>query len=304
MQRFSSTAFAVSCGALLLLFASHGDAQNESPQPLVEVNGRTITSADLQFFLLSRGVKTEPTAEVRRQLAEQLVDRELVRAFLAERKIEPNEELLDRRIADVRRQIAQTGEDPDAILKRIGYDDARLRTAVALPLAWQAHVRLVVTAAQLRDYFDKHRRELDGTELRASQIFLKLAADADPAEAEQKLEDLRQQIVDEKITFAEAAKENSQAPSAAQGGDLGFFPYRGKMPPDIADAAFALKPGEVSQPFRTQFGLHLLTVTEVRPGQFSLEDVRPAVYSRLSDELWKESVAELRKDATIEWRTD
>ena len=74
------------------------------------------------------------------------------------------------------------------------------------------------------------------------------------------------------------------------------------MPAAFADAAFELKDGEISSPFRTQFGVHLVTVTGRKPGDLSLEDARDRVLARLSDELWRETVAAERKQAAIEWK--
>ena len=62
--------------------------------------------------------------------------------------------------------------------------------------------------------------------------------------------------------------------------------------------------GEVSQPFRTRFGVHLLTVTKRRAGQLSLEDVRTQVFKVLANQEWNRIVGEERKLAKIEWKTD
>jgi parvulin-like peptidyl-prolyl isomerase len=72
---------------------------------------------------------------------------------------------------------------------------------------------------------------------------------------------------------------------------------------DVCEVVFALKKDEVSQPFRTPFGVHLYTVTEIRPGNLSLEDVRPAVIRRLSTEMWDKLVTQARSTAKIEWQT-
>ena len=67
--------------------------------------------------------------------------------------------------------------------------------------------------------------------------------------------------------FAELAKQNSKDPgSKDQGGDLGYF-SRGQMVPQFEEAAFKLQKGEVSQPFETQFGWHILKVDDRRAGQ-------------------------------------
>jgi len=64
-------------------------------------------------------------------------------------------------------------------------------------------------------------------------------------------------------TFAEVAKNVSKCPSGAQGGDLGYF-TRGRMVPQFDKVAFELPVGELSEPVQTQFGWHILTVTDRR----------------------------------------
>ncbi len=72
----------------------------------------------------------------------------------------------------------------------------------------------------------------------------------------------REQILEGK-SFAEVAKEVSQCPSGSKGGDLGYF-TRGQMVPQFDKAAFDLPVGELSEPVQTQFGWHLITVTDRR----------------------------------------
>lgn len=88
-------------------------------------------------------------------------------------------------------------------------------------------------------------------EVRASHLLVGTLAEA---------EQCRQEILDGK-TFAEVAKRVSKCPSGAQGGDLGFF-GRGRMVPQFDKVAFELPVGELSEPVQTQFGWHILTVTD------------------------------------------
>jgi peptidyl-prolyl cis-trans isomerase C len=74
---------------------------------------------------------------------------------------------------------------------------------------------------------------------------------------------LRAEIVAGNKTFEEAAQAVSKCPSGKNGGDLNFF-GRGRMVPEFDQVAFELPVGEVSQPVQTQFGWHLLVVTETR----------------------------------------
>lgn len=64
-------------------------------------------------------------------------------------------------------------------------------------------------------------------------------------------------------TFEEVAREKSMCPSGKKGGDLGWF-GRWQMVKEFEDAAFSTKPGEISRPVKTQFGWHLIRVTEGR----------------------------------------
>ena len=88
-------------------------------------------------------------------------------------------------------------------------------------------------------------------EIRASHILVK---------TEEEAKKLYEEIKAGK-DFAEAAGEVSLCPSGHAGGDLGFF-GRGMMVKPFEDAAFALEKGELSKPVQTQFGWHLILVTD------------------------------------------
>jgi len=99
--------------------------------------------------------------------------------------------------------------------------------------------------------------------------------------AKEKLESIRQRVVSGDATFAAMAKQYSDdAGSADKGGDLGFI-RRGDMVKPFEQAAFSLKEGTVSQPVRTDFGWHLIKVTEVQP-----QKVKP--FDQVKDQLRRE----------------
>ncbi len=290
------TLFATSVGT------SRADESPLAHRVLVKVNGDPITSADLELACLSRGLPADVDSETRRLVLEQLIDERLMRAFLSGRRAEPNPIALEAQVERIHGLIRRQGGDPDEILGRLGFTDATLRETLALPLAWETHVLRILTEAQLKTYFEEHRRELDGTQVRARHILIKLPADADAAKDEQArvtLTQLRRQIEAGALNFGDAAKVSFQAPSASAGGDVGFFPHRGVMPVAFANAGFATSVGKVAGPVRTPAGLHLIEVTEEKPGQLSLEDVRDEVVALLSREWWETEVAAERAQATI-----
>lgn len=280
-------------------------AQESGETVLAQVNGKNITQGDLEFLVLSRRIPKEQSAIAKERLLEILIERQLMREFLASRKAKPSQTELDEQVARILKLIQDGGDVPETVLAKMGMTKEKLREELALPLAWTSHLRLIVTNQKLREYFEKRRPQFDGTLVRVRQIFLKLSADAEEksvADARMKLEKIRQEIEQGSITFADAAQKHSEAPSNTAGGDTGWITYRGKLPAAVSDAAFTLKDGEISEPVRSPFGYHLVTVTERKPGELSLEDVRAVVFNELSQELWQEQVKALREKATIEIR--
>ena len=290
------------------------DEKQKSPQTLsdedakrvlVLVGGEPITVGDLHFLMISRNVPETLQPAVRKRFLDQLIDRRLMQAFLAGRKAKPDKIQLDEQIARFHNLLRRNGKDPEKTLKQLGFTPEVLRNELALPLAWNTQVNRMVTPKRLREYFQQHRQEFDGTQIRASQILLKVAAPADPKQlqaAQDTLQTVRGEIIAGDISFSDAAQMYSQAPSRKTGGDVGFFRYRGKMPEVITRVAFSLKKGELSEPFATPFGVHLLKVTERKPGNLSLEDARRDVLKQLSEELWNETVQQQRDRVKIEWK--
>ena len=273
---------------------------------LATVNGQSVTEADLSFALLSRGITDAPPA-LRKQLLEQLINQRLTQDFLKAQKIEVPPKQLDESVVKVENFIRKKGDNPQQILTKMGFTPEKLRAAIALPLAWNLYARQEITPEKMQQYFDTHREELDGTRVEASQILLKLSPDASPTEidqAKQKLLDLRNQIQSGKLSFAEAAARHSQAPSKTEGGKLVTSAYRGKMPLVFTRQVFPLKEGEISDPFQSPFGMHLIMLNKKHPGQFSLEDVRGELFQTLSRELYDQTLQKLRSTAKIEWKTE
>jgi parvulin-like peptidyl-prolyl isomerase len=294
------------CIAILFLATTANGQQRRDKSPvLVKVNGTPITENQAALYRLIHHVPDDPSPTAHRKIVERLIENELMRQLLVDRRAEADPKRLAAAVEALKGQLRRKNANSDKTLRNLGFSDAALKRELFLPLAWDYHLGRVLTQSTLQAEFEKHRAEYDGTEVRASQIFLKLTP-TDPAskakEAEDKLGRLRAEIVAGKISFADAARRDSEAPSAANGGDVGYFAFRGTMPADVCRVVFALKKGDISQPFRTAFGVHLYTVTEIRPGNLSLEDVRSSVIRRLSTELWDRLIAQSRGTAKIEWQ--
>jgi len=289
------------------LWAADQEKQADDAQKvLVTVNGQAITQANLDFAYLSRGIasKQRPAQKI---VLESLVNQRLIQTFLIQQKITVPPEQLEESVSRIEKLIQKKGDNPEQVLSKMGFTTEKLRTAIALPLSWNIYAKRKITAANIQDYFHKHQEELDGTRVEARHILLKLPQNSKPEavqQARQKLADLRENILAKKLSFTEAAAQHSEAPSKKDGGKLVTSAYRGKMPLALTQQIFPLKVGEISAPFQTPFGIHIVTLDKKQPGQFSLEDVRGEIFQTLSRSLWNSTMQSLRSKAKIEWKTD
>jgi peptidyl-prolyl cis-trans isomerase D len=170
--------------------------------------------------------------------------------------------------------------------------------------------KATVTGQQIeRHYNDNIQQYSTPEQVRASHILIKTsgAAEEDTA-AKKKAEDLLAQVK-KGADFAELAKKNSQDEgSAVKGGDLDFF-GRGAMVPEVDKVAFELQPGQTSDLVKSQFGYHIIKVTDKRAATLkTLADVRTQIEDQLKVEqaqdaaqkLASEVAAELKKPADFE----
>lgn len=161
-----------------------------------------------------------------------------------------------------------------------------------------------VTDEAVRARYDKEIAASPAVnEVRASHILISVdenATDEEKAAAKAKAAEIIAKL-EGGSDFAELAKENSSDGSAAQGGDLGYF-GPGRMVPPFEEAAMALEVGQHSkEPVQTQFGFHVIKVTDKRPQQPpAFEQVQAQVRSLMLREKYFEQAAALRSAAQVE----
>jgi peptidyl-prolyl cis-trans isomerase D len=156
---------------------------------------------------------------------------------------------------------------------------------------------MTVNEQDLKTYYEQNAGRLSGREeRRASHILVavpKGAPEPEREKAKARAEELLAAVRKSPGTFAEVARKNSQDPgSAANGGDLDFF-GRGAMTKPFEDATFALKKGELSGLVETEFGYHIIMVTDIKaPKQRSFEDMRPELEADLKKQQAQRKYAE------------
>ena len=145
------------------------------------------------------------------------------------------------------------------------------------------------------------------TQTRARHILVKTGELVSPGEARRRIEQLRERILNG-ADFAETARANSEdIGSAANGGDLGWM-NPGQTVPEFEKAMDALKPGELSAPVKSPFGVHLIQVQERRERDVSEEreaaTARNQLHARKADERYEQWLRQLRDEAFVEYRLD
>jgi len=145
------------------------------------------------------------------------------------------------------------------------------------------------------------------TQTRARHILIKTGELVSLSEAQRRIEQLRERLVNG-ANFAETARAHSEdVGSAANGGDLGWM-NPGQTVPEFEKAMNTLKPGELSAPVKSPFGVHLIQVQERRERDISQEreaaTARNQLHARKADERYEQWLRQLRDEAFVEYRLD
>jgi len=262
-----------------------------SPDDVAMVNGTPIAKADLEREvgltrqrLLSMGGKLDPSrvSELTKGALEELIDRQLLYQESQKKGVRIDGVEIDKRLTALRKRFSSEVEFQNALNQmNLSVDsiEYQFRQSLAIQQYVDKEIALKVTVSEkeVRTYYDENAEKFKEPEqVRASHILIQVAPGADEAEktsARQKLTDVQNKLK-KGGDFSALAKEFSQGPSGANGGDLGYF-GRGQMVKPFEEAAFALKPGEVSDIVETNFGYHLIKVVDKQSeGVIAYQDIK------------------------------
>jgi peptidyl-prolyl cis-trans isomerase SurA len=284
------------------------------------VNNDAITLAELQESILmfrqeNRQQASVSDEELGRQFLTRLIDnrlqlQEAERDKIVVDDIELNEEITER----MKRFGTKTLEEFEALVKDQGLTieavKKRLRDSLRVSKVIRRRValRVSVTDPEISQYIEENRSKLEtGLSYHARHILIVPANESDAAweAARIRIDMIRTQIVDGG-DFAELAKKNSRDASAKEGGNLGSL-RRGELSQEIEDHILALRPGEVSRPYRSQLGYHIfrLESKESLDGealQRVRQQVREILYREKYEARMEAWIKEIKRRAIIEVR--
>jgi len=297
-------------GAAAVAFAACGDS-DITANAAATVNGEKITvdEVDRELANFEKSAQFETlTAEqeadkVRRQFEQgylsQIVRRHVMRPLAEERDLEVTEAEVDESIEAIKADFPSDKEFEDA-LDQQGVSMDQLPELVRDQLTEEAlredvKAEIEPSDDELQSHYDENIDRYQQT--KASHILIEQRAEAEDVAKE--LQDAKANEL-EKL-FAERAKKLSQDPgSGEKGGDLGYF-ASGELVPEFEEAAGKLELGEVSDPVQSEFGFHIIRVTDRRLQPF--EDVRDQIAEELSgaeaEEAFQDLVVQAYEDADV-----
>lgn len=284
--------------------APKAKTEKSTDNSVARVNGIEISQVDLErkFNLIkeryaSMGVPLDDTKlnEFKDNILKSLIEQEvLYQESIAQGiKIDPEEIKAEldnfkkqfETEAAFKKQIAEMNYSEDAITSQI-----KQSKIIQMFIEEKVMSTVSISDEETRAYFDSHPDEFKMPErVRASHILVKIdpkASEASKAELLKKMEGIKSKL-DNGEDFAKLAGENSDCPSSAKGGDLGFF-ARGQMVKSFEETAFALKPGEVSGVVETQFGYHIIKSQEKEMATtLAYDDIKEKLIGKLEEDKFK-----------------
>ncbi len=201
------------------------------------------------------------------------------------------------------RQGAEICGNAEKDLKEFTRKDIVITTLIEKDIV----AKINISDADAKKFYDENSEKFKQDEsVKASHILIGVDAAAsaeDKKKAKEKADGILKKIK-AGDDFAALAKSDSTCPSSKQGGDLGLF-SKGQMVAPFEKAAFALKPGEVSDVVETQFGYHIIKLTEKKEaGTTKFDDVKTKIVDYLKNQKIQKGIgdylAELKSKAKIE----
>jgi peptidyl-prolyl cis-trans isomerase C len=286
-------------------------AESDADKIAVTVNGVDIAESEIEELIkprlemMARQAAQLPPAfaeqqkkELRQQALEQLISRHLLDERVKAENIVVGEEEVISALAkmfstqeplsleDLKKQIESRGQSFDEVKQQA---QKGLAYRKVMEAQWAGKIN--VTEDDAKKYYDENPKRFETPEqIRASHILIKSELtdpNADPNEAKAKAKTKTQDLLEQikgGADFAELAKAHSTCPSAPNGGDLDFFP-RGQTTPPFEKAAFELEVGQISDIVETEYGYHIIKVTDHKDaGVTSFEQAKDNITGQLTRE--------------------
>ncbi len=298
-------------------------AQNANAGKVASVNGVTITQARFdsamtpyqqQIAAMGEGAVTdEQLTQIKTRVLENLIGTELLYQESMKSGVKVEEKEITTAFDEQKAQFSSEAEFKEA-LKQYNFSDSAFKDQIKVGLTIQHFIdnkftsNTTISDEEVKKYYDENPSSFQEPEqVRASHIMVMVDSSADQAkkdEAKKKIEQILQKLK-AGADFAALAKEVSEDTyTKDNGGDLDYF-YKGQMVQAFEDAAFPLKPGEISNVVETEYGYHIIKVTGKKEAKTitldeSKEEIRTGLKSNKVNTDVSKYVTDLRAKANVE----
>ena len=265
-------------------------------QENIEASGKSLSAADL--------------ARVKQMVLEEIIRNELLYQECLQNNVEITDEEINKKYEDIKSQFSSDAEFQQRLRELSNSEElykSQIKRALAIQRLINQKFKPTVTDKEIRKYYDDNPDQFkQKSQVRASHILITVDSSATKAQkdaARKEIEALLSRVKGGE-DFAAIAKEKSQCPSSANGGDLGFF-SKGDMVEPFEEAVFSMKPGEISNIVETQFGYHIIKLTDKKDEKtIGFEEAKEEISRSLKREKiaesYKKFYADLRDKANVD----
>lgn len=297
---------------IFILFSSVFAEEQLLNKMVVRVNGKVYTIYDCKKLLRfddPASVQTQAVLDRKDKLIDQLINNAISKQEAEALDIKVPDDELDSAVDSVLTQNRMTREQFEQELSKSNMSFETYRNEVLreqlllLKLKKRIIVTMDVDERALREIYEKEFSSEPEIYFTASHIILQ-ANESNDAEIKDAVTAIYKEVTEGKITFAEAAKSYSQDGSAANGGALGTFSAR-DMVPEFSERLAVMKEGEVSKPFRTRYGWHIVKLDKAEkhdPPTYneSYEMLRNIYYQRNVEKMFQTWLKKKRSESKID----
>jgi peptidyl-prolyl cis-trans isomerase C len=311
----------VGLASISIVLPLSASEQKAPDTKVARVNKTVITQADFdkemtviqsRLAAMGRPINDEQMQSLKMKILDGLISMELLFQESERTGIKIEDAAAKQEIDQIKKRFPDEKEFK-TFLTHMKLSESELSSRIKRELAinklidTQIAPKISISEEATKAYYDEHPQSFNQpAQVKASHILIKVDAKADEAQktaAHKKIEGIQARLKKGE-DFAALAKENSQCPSNAQGGDLGFF-EKGRMAKSFEDAAFSLETGKVSDIVETPFGYHLIKVTDKKSESTApYAEAKPQIQDFLKQQEVKNQVTtyteDLKKKAEIE----
>ncbi len=249
--------------------------------------------------------------EMKKAILQQMIQEQVIYQDAKKKNLEAKTQEVDKQFKQLKESISKDKEY-EKFLKDNNIDDKFLKSQLSKDISIQKYKtdfdkNTKISEAEMKKYYEENKNNYIDDEVKASHILIstidpktnKPVSQAKKKEAKKKAEEVLEKAKSGE-DFAKLAKEYSDDKGSGEnGGDLGFF-SRGEMVPEFEKAAFSMNKDEISDLVESQFGYHIIKVTDKKYKEYTFNEVKNNIKQNLLYKKYTEEINKLTKDAKIE----